>query len=202
MSVCLALHGDRSDGVGQCVEIERVQLVGGRRAVHVGDDIQPVRRSVDNRRAVDPHIGAVVAAAERRGHGRAEIALHQHLPRTCIERIDRVAFSSHVQHIVHRPGDSQRRHQERLSVDLVIERDRGDYAEVRREGGRRQHRFRLVPAATQIVVVLGPHGELRSDCGGGPGTYEQPTNEKSPGAMELVHGIPCAVRARGPSGRG
>jgi hypothetical protein len=123
-----------------------MQLVLRRRAVDIGDDIQAMPGEIDDGRAGDADVRPVVAAAERRRYGGAEIAREEHLSAVRIECVDGVVLGHDVEHVVHGTPDRFARHEERLRVDLVVDSDRSQDAKGRGKRRRGKHRLLTVPA--------------------------------------------------------
>ena len=113
-------NGHRRDAVRERGQIECVDLVARTRAVDVGDQIDRPILEIDDRCARNSHVRPVISAAERCGHGSAEIALQQNGATTGVERINRVVCGDDVEHIMYAAGNLLRGHEQRLCVDLVI----------------------------------------------------------------------------------
>ena len=140
---------------------------------------------VDDRRAGNSDVGSVVTTAERRGHRGSEVARREHRPALRIECVHRVVFGHDIQHVVHAAGNGLSGHQERLRIDLIVERHGAQHAKVRREGRRGQHRLRLVPAGPQGVVVIGGHCDSRARPLRGGDAYQ--TSQHRQRALRRIH---------------
>src|SRR5579859_2235342 len=118
---------------------------------------------VDDRSAVDADIWSVVGATERCGNGRTEIGAKENRARFRVDRVDRVAFGGDIDDFMFAGagtgGDFNVRHDEGLSVDLIVEDDGVEQLEFRAlDVVRFEMFFVAVPTGAEIVVVIGGDG--------------------------------------------
>jgi len=118
---------------------------------------------VDDRSAVDADIWSVVGATERCGNGRTEIGAKENRAGFRVDRVDRVAFGGDIDDFMFAGagtgGDFNVRHDEGLSVDLIVEDDGVKQLEFRAlDVVRFEMFFVAVPSGAEIVVVVGGDG--------------------------------------------
>src|SRR5580704_1436742 len=156
----------RHDFVGEAAEIESMEAVS-RPGQVVGVD-QYIHRAG---REIDDGCGMY---SDRRAHSadrwrtdrRAEVWTQQYGAALGIDRVNRVVFSGDVDYVVSAwksaGGDDHARDDERLSVDLSVERHNLKKAERGRiHVGRSENRLMPIPSRAMVIVVMGSDGELR-----------------------------------------
>ena len=118
-----------SDAVSEATEIESVKRIG-RATLSLGVDhyVQKAAGGIDDGRGVDADVGTVVAAAQGIAYRRAEIRVQENGAGAHIDGINGIAFSGDVSDVMGRSlilagGDHDAGDDERLGIDLVVERD-------------------------------------------------------------------------------
>ena len=178
-------------------------MEAARRVLDQRNEVHRLRAGIDHRRAGDAGAGDEVPAVVEVGarQGRADVRVPEHGPgRVGVERIDAVVLGHDEHDVVHLATDLQPRDEERLRVDVAVDRLRELLAEVdaAHVGGSERRLLRVVPRPAVVVVVGEDARGRRTATGAGAAVASAapaPTSAAAPAAAPA----PAAAAARPPA---
>ncbi len=134
--------------------------------LRVDHRIQSIAAKVNDGGRVDAHVRGTLAAVERMDYRRPEVRIQEHRAARRIDGVNRVIVGGYIHDSVNSlmttGGDIHVGHHQRLSLCLIVKRNRVQHSERRTvNGGGGEHRFLRIPAGPVIVVVISRHRNLR-----------------------------------------